>query len=292
VVAAAFGVGFPAAASSLRSWVPVMLAGQVAGVALTISATELAPVVRRAQPLVIALGAQWVVMPAVGYALFRLAGENLAGQGALITAISPAEITSALVAVIAGADAATAAALMTASVALGCVLTPLWLTVTWPRTTGFDLTSLVFELVLSVAVPLLVGVTLRSRVALVAAHPRRCLDLAGLSLILVVFVGAGQARPLLLSGQIGEAAGLAAALVAAGAILAAVVAVASKRPKPAALAIAFPLGMREFGIATAVALAVAPRAAGFGGLYGVLLMLASTTAAASLRPRSNKNRSL
>jgi hypothetical protein len=43
--------------------------------------------------------------------------------------------------------------------------------------------------------------------------------------------------------------------------------------------------MREFGIATAVALAVAPQAGGFGGVYGVVMMLSAAVAASIIRRR-------
>lgn len=285
--AAVLGVALPSAAHALRPWVPVMLAGQVAGVALTIPADELAPVLRRPRVLLVALGVQWAAMPAFGYLLLRLSGGDLAGQGAFIAAVAPAEITSALVGVLAGAQAATAATLMTASVGLGCILTPIWL-LALPSTGGHvDRWSLVSELVLSVAVPLLLGVALRSRSRAVARRPRRCLDLAGISLVLVVFVGAGAARPLLLSADIGEAAALALALIAWGISLGAAVGVLTPAVRSIKLAVAFPVGMREFGIATAVALAVAPGAAGFGGLYGVLLMIASATLATITRRRGD-----
>ncbi len=142
---------------------------------------------------------------AAGYLLFRASGADLAGQGAFIVAVSPAEITSALVAVLAGATTATATVLMTVSVGTGCILTPLWLALLGRHAGNVDRGSIVFELVASVALPLVVGVMIRTRSAVVARHPRRCLDLAGVSLLLVVFVGAGAARPWLLSSRAGGA---------------------------------------------------------------------------------------
>jgi len=282
-VAAVLGVLLPGTAHLLRPGVPYMLAGQVAGVALTVTGRQIVPVLRRPRGLVVALVAQWILMPAFGYALFRLTGGDLVGQGAFITAVAPAEITSALVAVVAGAEAATAAAVMSTSVALGCILTPLWLTLLGDQSHRVDRGSLIAELVFSVALPLVAGVALRTRFTTLARHPRRWLDLAGISLLLVVFVGAGAARPVLLSARLGEAVALATALIVWGAALGAGVAISTRHARKIQLALAFPVGMREFGIATAVALSIAPRAAGFGGLYGVLMMLAAAGAAAGLR---------
>ena len=103
-----------------------------------------------------------------------------------------------------------------------------------------------------------------------------------MSLLLVVFVGAGAARPLLVSARVGEALALASGLVVWGALLGTGVFAPHRRDRSAGLALAFPLGMREFGIATAVALSVAPLAAGFGGLYGILMMFVAASSAALL----------
>jgi BASS family bile acid:Na+ symporter len=287
LLAAVLGIGLPGAANWLRPAVPAMLAGQVAGVALTITGRQFRPVLARPVPIAVALSVQWLLFPLFGYLLLRASGADLAGQGAFIVAVAPAEITSALVAVLAGGTAATATVLMTASVATGCVLTPLWLTLLGRHSGSFNHWSIVFELVVSVALPLIVGVAIRTRSAAVARHPRRCLDAAGISLLLVVFVGAGAARPLLLSSQIAQALLLAVALVVFGGVLGTVVAWAMGRTRSIGLALAFPIGMREFGIATAVALSIAPGAAGFGGLYGIIMMISAAGVAFLAGPRKS-----
>lgn len=290
IVVGVLGIALPGAARALRPEVPLMLAGQVLGVAMTIPLSELAPVLRRPGVLVAALAVQWTTQPLLGLGLYHLAGGSPVGQGAFITASAPAEITSALVAVLAAGDAATSATLMTLSVALGCVLTPLWLLLLHHGHVGPA--TLVPELVLSVALPLAAGVALRSRLPALGAHPRRCLDLAGVSLLLVLFVGAGYARRLVETVQLGQAVLLALVIVAGGA--AAAWAFASAVPHPASgpapgrVGLAFPIGMREFGIATAVALIVAPPAAGFGGLYGVIMMTLAAATASVLRRRAGR----
>lgn len=193
-LAAGLGVVLPGAARALRPAVPVMLAGQVAGVALTIPFAGLSPLLRRPRAIMAALAVQWTTIPLLGLGLYQLARGDRVGQGVFITAAAPAEITSALVAVVAGGDAVTATTLMTASVAVGCVLTPLWLLFLDHAHLSPGL--LVSELVLSVAVPLVLGVAARTRFPQLGRHPGRFLDLAGLSLLLVVFVGTGYARPL------------------------------------------------------------------------------------------------
>ncbi len=288
VLAAGMGVAFPAAARALRPGVPEMLAAQVAGVALTIPFAELSPVLRRPKTVLAALAVQWATQPLAGLALYHLAGGGRIGTGAFITSSAPAEITSALVAVVAGGTAVMAAALMTASVAAGCVLTPAWLLLLAHG--HVDPGGLVPELVLSVAVPLAAGVAVRSRTPRLAAHPRPLLDLSGAGLLLVVFVGAGGARSLLLSAGIGKALLFAALLVLAGSIVAGTFAALAGGAAERRIALGCPIAMREFGIATAVALAIAPGSAGFGGVYGVVMMLGAAAAATVMRRRGVRTR--
>lgn len=280
-LAAVLGVVLPGVARTLRPGVPVMLAGQVAGVALTIPLAQLSPLLRRPRAVIFALVVQWTALPLLGLGLYELAGGDRVGQGAFITATSPAEITSALIAVLAGGDAVTATTLMTASVTVGCLLTPLWLLPLGQAHLSPGL--LVSELVLSVALPLTLGIAARTRYPQLGNHPRRFLDLAGLSLLLVVFVGTGYARPLFESSQLGEALLVAGALVGGGAAVGLLACRQISRSRTSRVGLAYPIAMREFGIATAVALIVAPRAGGFGGVYGVLMMLTAALTAPVVR---------
>jgi BASS family bile acid:Na+ symporter len=282
----------PSWAHALDGWVPVMLAGQVLGVALTLPARDFMPVVRRPIPVLVALLVQWTCLPLVGLLIVHLTGSDLAGRGAAIVTVVPAEITSPLIAILAGGTGALAIGAMAGSLTLGTVLTPLWVSVLLGAHSHVHVNqgALVSELALSVLVPLVVGVALRSRFPALGLGERsaRSLDLAAVSVVLVVFVGAGAARPILGSG-LGiavEAVLLCAAVVVAGLSLGRLVGVVSGRSSEAdARALLFPVAMREFGIATAVALAVAPRAAGIGGLYGVVLMMSAAAYAKFVRRR-------
>src|SRR5207245_2921064 len=108
--------------------------------------------------------------------------------------------------------------------------------------------------------------------------------LAAVSVVVVVFISAGRIRPLLGSAAFGVAVGLCALLLAAqfaagwlcGALL--------RMSAPERRAVLFPVGMREFGVAAAVAFAVAPSSAAVAGVYGVLLMVAGPVLARLLRP--------
>lgn len=284
VVAAVAGIVASPWATALNGTVPILLGGQVAGVALTLTARRLVGALRRPVPLLAALVVHWGVLAPLGIGLGHLIGTNPVGTGVLICAVCPAEITSSLVGVLAGGSGATAVSLMAATLLTGTVLTPLWVR-TGLNGASVDARALLVELALCVAMPLVVGVTVRTRVPAMAGQAARCLDLAAVSVVLVVFVAAGSARDVVLSralpGAVAACLLLQAACYAAGTA----VGVVLRLPTATRRAVLFPLGMREFGVATAVALTVAPSAAGVAGIYGILVMVTGPALAQRLRRR-------
>ncbi len=105
LVAAATGLLLPAAAARLAAGVPYMLAGQVLGVALTLTVRQFAVVRRRPLPVVLALAVQWTALPLVGVGLYHLPADADVRAGVLILAVVPAE-SPASIAVLAGGYAA------------------------------------------------------------------------------------------------------------------------------------------------------------------------------------------
>ena len=281
--AAALGMAAPRAAAALQGAVPVMLAGQVAGVALTLDARRLLALVRRPWPVLAAMLVQWTVVPLAGIGLGRAIGPGVVGDGAIICAAVPAEITSSLVAVLAAGSGELAISTMATSLVLGTLLTPVWIATGLGGGAHVDRAALIGELALAVALPLVASVALRSRVPALARQATRCLDLAALSVVLVVFVAAGSARDIVASLSLLGALGVCAALQAVGYGTGLALARTLRLRRPEARALIFPIGMREFGIATAVALAVAPRSAAVAGIYGVMVMVTGPALAMWLR---------
>lgn len=286
-LAGAAGLALPGAARSMDGLVPVFLAGQVVGVASTVDAGRLVAVGRRPQAALAALAVQWTLLPLSGLLLGALLAPGAVRDGAVICAVVPAEITSALVAVLAGASGELALAAMVGSLALGCVLTPFWVRTALGGGVPVDEGGLIAELALSVALPLVVGVGARAAVPSVGRLRARSLDLSAVSVVAVVFVAAGSARSLLGSLGLPATIGLCLLLQAIGYAGGAAVGGALRLPRPERRALLFPLGMREFGIATAVALAVSPDAAAVGGVYGILVMLTGPGLAGWLRRRGH-----
>ncbi len=98
----------------------------------------------------------------------------------------------------------------------------------------------------------------------------------------MVFVGAGSARATLQGDRAIEAVIICLILVLVGGALGMMTGFLLRLQRADRTAVLFPIGMREFGVATAVALVVAPRAVGIAGLYGIVIMASSAALAARL----------
>ncbi len=283
IAAGGLGAALPGVAARLQGAVPLMLAGQVTGVTLTLSAGRLLRVLRRPGVLLGALAVQWAVVAPAGILVGRALGTGTVGSGTVVCAAVPAEITSSLVAVLAAGSGELAVALMAGSLALGAVLTPLFVEAGLGGRAHVDVAALLVELGLCVALPLVAGITLRSTVPALSRQAPRCLDLAALSVVLVVFVAGGSAHELLGTWDLPAAAGAALLLQALGYGAGIGFGAALRLPRASRRAVLFPMGMREFGMAVAVSLTVAPETAAVGGVYGVLVMVTGPALAARLR---------
>ena len=290
VVAALVGLAVPGATSVLRGLVPVFLAGQVLGVALNLTPGEIQAALRRLPLVGLALLCQWTLVPALGLLLHLVAPTPVLAAGILICAISPAEITSGLMATIAGGDTAIATACMAGSLALSIVLTPLWLSVGLGPGAHFSSTSLGAELVLSVLLPLVVGVSLRARFPRLGRWRHLFLDFSAACLVLVVLAGTASARPVLLSASIAATLALVVALLLGAGAVGLGLGLALRLPHRQAAAIGFPIGIREFGVAIAVSVAVMPRSSAVGGVYGIVMVALAGTLATHLGRRSERRR--
>ena len=285
IVAVATGLLLPTAAGRLAVGVPYLLAGQVLGVALTLTVGQFGAVARRPLPVLLALAAQWTVMPLAGIVLFQLTADPALRSGALVVAVAPAEITSGLLAVLAAGSGAVALTCMAGSLVLGTLLTPLWVSAILGPAAHVHRLALIAELVLAVALPLVVGVGLRTSIPAVSRMRARALDLSAVCVVLLVFVTVGSARALVLSASLMTCLALCAALVVVGYALGMLVAWPWRHHPEVGRALVFPVGMREFGIAAAVALAISPGAIGVAGIYGAILMITAPALARCLRPR-------
>ena len=288
VVAALVGVAIPQSSGALSTLVPVFLAGQVLGVALNLTPGEIRAAFGQAPLVGLALLVQWTALPGLGLALHLLAPTPTLADGIVICAVAPAEITSGLMATIAGGDAALATACMAGSLALSTVLTPFWLAVGLGPGARIQPGSLALELVLSVLLPLALGVGLRARFPRIARWRHLWLDLSAACLVLVVLAGTASARSVLLSAAILAMLPLVLALLLGGGVFGWGLGKALGLNHRRATAVGFPIGIREFGVAIAVAVVVAPRAAAVGGVYGIVMVAGAGTLATWMGRRTSR----
>ncbi len=286
VVAAVVGVLLPDSTSVLNPLVPVFLGGQVLGVALNLTPGEIRAASRRANLVALTLAVQWTLLPGLGLLLHLVAPNSTVATGILICAVAPAEITSGLMATIAGGDTAIATACMAGSLALSIGLTPFWLSVGLGSAGRVNPWSLATELVLSVLLPLIVGVFLRTRLPHLARWRHQFLDFSAFCLVLVVLAGTASARTVLLSTAILTILPLVLALLAGGGAVGFGLGRIWRLRRREATAVGFPIGIREFGVAIAISVAIDPRSSAVGGVYGMVMVAAAGTLASRMGRRS------
>jgi BASS family bile acid:Na+ symporter len=276
LLAAALGLVLPS--STLAAHSDLLLAVLVLATALGISLTELARlrehvravVVLSVLPLPILVGAAW---------LLGRPFAPLVRDGLLAVGLSSAEVASVGLVALAGADATIALGVVTGSLVLAALIGPL--AIGWLSTSSVHVSSgqLLARFALVVIVPLIVGVSARSRATLagrlVALDAERE-GVAALTVAALVYAA--------LSGAHG-AHHLGGALLASVAFLVVCACVAQlwrqlDGRRTSAIPGAFTIAMRDFAVAAALATQAFGMAAGaVPGVYGMVMLVAAAVAA-------------
>lgn len=286
LAAALAGVLMEGPAAALADRTPLILAVMVGGLGLGLPLSALARGLLEPRLLVTVLATQVLVTPVVGW---LLAGTGGVGVGAAIQAAAPAEITSPLLVALAGGSTAAAVPVMALTVLLAPVTMPPVLAATAGATVAVDARGLLLGLLVTVAVPVLAGAGLHT-----AAGRHRGLlarlgrGLSAAMVILLVFAVAGRAARQLAvrgPGRLLAATAMAALLIAVGFTLGAVAGRLARLDEQRRRVALFAIGMREFGVATAVALGYfTAEAALVPAVYGPLVMIAAAALAHRLAP--------
>jgi BASS family bile acid:Na+ symporter len=284
VVAAAAGLLLPSAAG-LRSGVSPILFVMIFGMGLTLTLGELASVFRRPLRVLAVLLVQYSVLPVAAWLLARLVGDADLRMGFMIVAAAPSEITSALMVFLAGGDAAFGTGAMSLSVLAAPVAMPALLGALRGRSVHLDVGSMFLNLAVVVAVPVVAGAALRTRFAGLRAYADECSTIAAVMVLALVFVAAANARAQLSVAVLGVAALLLVFNVVgygAGWATGRVVTHGGDvRPY------VFTIGMKEFGVAMAVALSFFPAKAALpAALYGVIMLVTAPFLVKRLRARA------
>ena len=271
VVAATAGLLLPGAAG-LRSLVSPILFVMVFGMGLTLTLGELASAFRRPARTVAVLLVQYSVLPLAAWLLSRLVGDPDLRMGFLIVGAAPSEVTSALMVFLAGGDAAFGTGAMSLSVLAAPLAMPALLGALGGQSVHLNVGSIFLNLAVVVAVPVIFGATLRTRFSRLGAYAGECSAIASAMVLLLVMVAAANARSQLAAGVLAVAAllllfnlvgygvgWLAGRFITRG---------GDVRPY------VFVIGMKEFGVAMAVALTFFPAKTVLPAtLYGVIMLV-------------------
>jgi predicted Na+-dependent transporter len=205
----------------------------------------------------------------------------------LAVGLAPCEIASVATTAMAGGEAALAAGALIGSTLVTVAFAGPVLALEAGHA-GFSPGGIIVNLALVVALPLAVGIVLRSWVPLTAgvlSTPRAERAASAVALFAVAALVALIAAEVQLSARYAAVAAALAVFLAGSAVTGRVLG-ARTRP-PAAAALLLTTSMRDFAIAAGLAVAAfGPAAAAPLGLYGILVLVWGTAVAGVLRQRS------
>jgi len=273
-----------------RQGINVLLAVLVFATAVTIEPAALRRLAAAWRRLLAALVAGVTVLPALSWAVSRMVTAGSLRDGVLTVGLAPCEIASVATTAMAGGEAALAAGVLIGSTVAAVALAGPILALEAGHA-GFSPGGIIVDLALVVALPLTVGIVLRSWVPLTAgvlSTARAGRAASAVALIAVAALVALIAAEVQLSSRY---AAVAAALVAFLAGSAATGRLLGARTRPAAAAaLLLTTSMRDFAIAAGLAAAAfGPAAAAPLGLYGILVLVWGTAVAGVLRQRRRRS---
>ena len=270
-----------------RQGINVLLAVLVFATAVTIEPAALRRLAAAWRPLLAALVAGVTVLPALSWAVSRMVAAGSLRDGVLALGLAPCEIASVAMTAMAGGEASLAAGALIGSTLVTVAFAGPILALEAGHA-GVSLGGIIVNLALVVALPLVVGIVLRSWVPLtkgVLSTARAERAASGVALFAVAALVALIAAEVQLSFRY---TGVVAALVAflAGSAVTGRLLGARTRPATSA-ALLLTTSMRDFAIAAGLAAAAFGAAAAAPlGLYGILVLVWGTAVAGVLRRRN------
>jgi predicted Na+-dependent transporter len=226
------------------------------------------------------------VLPALSWAAARLVPAGPLRDGVLVTGLAPCEIASVATTALAGGEAAVAAGVLIGSTLASVLLAAPILTLEAGHA-AFSPAGIIENLALVVALPLALGIALRSWFPATArplATPRAETAASRTALAAVAALVALVASEVHLSTSYAALAAALLLFLAASALVGRILGTRSAKRTGAALLLT--TSMRDFAIAAALATAAfGPAAAAPLGLYGIAVLIWGTASAGFLRNR-------
>ena len=282
--AAVEGALLPGSAPTLSPLVPLDLAVMIAALGATVPLGRLRPSRQEVWPMAALLIAQLACLLAFAFLIGSAIPNPLVRQGLLATALAPAEITSGAMVMIAAGDAIMAVRLMVASLIVSVATIPLGLQLLGGLAVTVQASAILPELLLIVLLPFVVGSSARQLLPRLAAFQIELNAVSALAVVFLTFVVAAQIRALGIGGSLAFALGGAILLNAFGYGLGWFLGGRLGLPLEQRRAAILSSGMREFGIATAVAITFLPAgAAGVPAMYGLVMLVSAGAIASTMR---------
>lgn len=279
-------LGFVASplANFLSPTTPFLLALMMVGSGLSLSLGEVLAMNGTLRLTLITLALQLTLLPLLSFGLYQLLPTPALAIGLLAVGVAPSEITSALMTLIAEGNLALAMRLMTFSIFLSVFLTPLWLGLFLGKSVPLDLGGMAIELGLIIALPFLLASGFRTRFSKLARYNDEFGALSAGAVIVLIFVVGGSLASFPVSLDL-VWLGLACLIFnLSGYGLGWLISRVSNQHLPQTTALVFSSGMREFGIATAVALNFLPAGAALApALFGLIMMLSASFLASKVK---------
>lgn len=284
VLAGALGVALPHQGAQLQGALLPLLAVMVIGVGVSETPRT---ILGRPSELLTAFGVvavQLTLLPLAAYSLSRALPPGDVRSGLLVVGLAPAEVTSALATLLAKGAAGFALRILALSLVVSTVSIPLWLAQLTALRGGVSSGDLFVELLLAVVVPLLGASLLRVTVPRVARAEQTWAALSALAVVVLIFIVAGGLRELPTGGTLYTLGVALAAFVLLCYLLGLLGGHLLRLSASTRRAVLFTTGMREFGVAAAVATAaVSTQAGAVAAVYGVAMMSVSFLLVGRLR---------
>jgi predicted Na+-dependent transporter len=264
----------------------VLLVILVFATAVMIDPQALRRLARAWRHILVAVLVGITVLPVLSWAVSHLVPAGPLRDGVLVTGLAPCEIASVATTGLAGGEAAVAAGVLIGSTVASVILAGPILTLEAGHA-GFSPGGVIANLAIVVALPLAVGITLRSWVqptAQALATEKAEAAASRTALAAVAILVALVASEVHLAVSYLAVAGALLLFLAATAVIGR--ALGTRSAKPTGSALLLTTSMRDFAIAAALATAAfGPKSAAPLGLYGIAVLIWGTACAGLLRNR-------
>jgi bile acid:Na+ symporter, BASS family len=276
----------PLAWLAAHQGINALLVVLVFATAVTIDPQALRRLARAWRHILTAVLVGITVLPALSWAAARLVPAGPLRDGVLVTGLAPCEIASVATTALAGGEAAVAAGVLIGSTLASVLLAAPILTLEAGHA-AFSPAGIIENLALVVALPLALGIALRSYLPATTralATPRAETAASRTALAAVAALVALVASEVHLSPNYAAVAAALLLFLAASALVGRGLGTRSARDTGTALLLT--TSMRDFAIAAALAAAAfGPAAAAPLGLYGIAVLIWGTAGAGFLRNR-------